>query len=168
MTRPLPDEYTPFAARYVDLVPEDDLLGAMRAQQAVTRAAVLAYAGRPDFRYAPGKWSIRQVMGHMADAEQVFGFRALWVARSDVSPLPGYDQDAWMAASDFSTQPLETLLNGFEAARRSNLLMLGGLDAATWTRRGLVDDHAFSVRSLARMLLGHERAHLDVLRERYV
>ena len=104
----------------------------------------------------------------MADTERVFGFRALWLARGDASPLPGFEQDDWMAASDFGSQPLDVLLNAFEAARRSNLLMLEGLDAAAWTRRGTVDNHAFSVRALAWMLLGHEQAHLDVLRERYV
>jgi DinB superfamily len=167
MPRPQSDEYTPFAARYVDLVPEDDLLSAMWAQSGVTRAAFLAHAARPDFRYQPEKWSVRQILGHMSDAERVFGFRALWIARGDTSPLPGFEQDDWLAASTFD-RPLETLQGGFEAARRSNVLMLDGLDAAAWTRRGLVDGNSFSVRALAWMLLGHERAHLDVLRERYV
>lgn len=167
MSRPQPADYPPFYARYIDLAPEDDMLSAMRAQADVTRQAILGYAGRPDFRYAPGKWSVKQVVGHMADTERLFGFRALWYARADPSALPGMEQDDWMAASDFNAQMLEDLLAGFEAARTNNLYMLRQLAPEAWARRGVANGHSFSVRAYAHGMLGHERAHLQVLREHY-
>ncbi|OLV19256.1 DinB family protein [Deinococcus marmoris] len=167
MTRPQPGDYPPFYARYVDLAPEEDVAGAMLAQAPLTRAAILNFADRPDHRYAPDKWSVKGVVGHMADTERVFGFRALWFARADPSPLPGFEQDDWMAASDFGTQPLEDLLAGFEAARSSNLLMLRQLAPEAWTRQGDANGHPFTVRAYAHGMLGHERAHLQILAERY-
>ncbi len=167
MTRPAPTDHSEFHARYVNLVPETDLLSAMRAQTTVTQAALLAFADRPDHRYAPGKWTVRQVLGHMADTERIFGYRALSVARGDAAPLPGVEQDEWMANSDFSASSLEELLAGFQAVRTGNLYLLGGLTPAAWERRGVASGHTVTVRALAYMLLGHERAHLGILRERY-
>lgn len=167
MTRPAPTDHSEFHARYVNLVPEDDVLGAMREQTSATQAQVLAFADRPDHSYAPGKWSVRQVLGHMGDTERVFGYRALSIARGDPAPLPGMEQDDWMRFADFDASSLEDLLAGFQAARVSNLYLLGGLSPAAWERRGTASGHAVTVRALAYMLLGHERAHLGVLRERY-
>ena len=167
MARPQPGEYPPFYARYVDLAPEDDVLAAIQAQAAVTEQQILQFADRPDHRYTPGKWSVRQIAGHMADTERVFGFRALWFARADASPLPGFEQDDWMAASDFETQPLAELLAGFQAARTNNLYMLRQLSPDAWERRGLANGHPFTVRAYAHGMLGHERAHLNVLAEKY-
>ncbi len=165
--RPQPGDYPLFYARYVDLAPESDVLGAMQAQAELTERQILSFADRPDHRYAPGKWSVKQVVGHMADTERVFGFRALWFARNDPAPLPGFEQDGWMAASDFDAQPLEALLSEFQAARTSNRLMLAHLSPQAWERRGSANGHPFSVRAYAHGLLGHERAHLQILSERY-
>lgn len=166
-SRPQPGEYAPFFARYVDLAPEDEVLSAMQAQTEVTNRAILGYADRPDHRYAPGKWTVKQVVGHMADTERLFGFRALWFARADPAPLPGMEQDDWMAASDFEAVGLEDLLTGFQAARTSNLFVLRQLAPDAWARRGVASGHSFTVRAYAHGLLGHERAHLQVLAERY-
>ncbi len=167
MTRPAPTDHSEFHARYVNLVPETDLLSAMRAQAAVTQATVLAFADRPDHTYAPGRWTVRQVLGHMADTERIFGYRALSIARGDAAPLPGVEQDGWMANSDFGRSSLEDLLAEFQAVRVGNLFLLKGFTPAAWERRGVASGHAVMVRALAYMLLGHERAHLEVLRERY-
>ncbi|CAM3767469.1 DinB family protein [Deinococcus frigens] len=167
MTRPQFGDHPPFYARYVDLAPEEDVLGAMVVQAPPTRAALLEFADRPDFRYAPDKWSVKQVVGHMADTERVFGFRALWFARADPSALPGFEQDDWMAASNFGARALEDLLAGFEAARTNNLHMLRHLSPDAWERRGIAGGHGFTVRAYAHGMLGHERAHLQILAERY-
>ncbi|QFP77777.1 DinB family protein [Deinococcus sp. AJ005] len=167
MTRPQPGDYPPFYARYVNLAPEEDVVGAMLAQAPLTRAQILNFADRPDHRYAPDKWSVKQVVGHMADTERVFGFRALWYARADSSPLPGFEQDDWMAASDFGTPTLEELLAGFEAARSNNLFVLRQLAPEAWARQGSANGHPFTVRAYAHGMLGHERAHLQILMERY-
>lgn len=167
MTPVQPGDFPPFYARYMDLAPEEDVLRAMAVQSPLTRAAILNFANRPDFRYAPDRWSVKQVVGHMADTERVFGFRALWFARADPAPLPGFGQDGWMVASDFDAQPLEALLAGFEAARTSNLHLLRQLTPEAWERRGQASGHGFTVRAYAHLLLGHERAHLQILAERY-
>ncbi|ULH14168.1 DinB family protein (plasmid) [Deinococcus sp. KNUC1210] len=166
MTRPLLSDYPDFYARYVDLVPEDDILAAMQAQAAVTRERLLSFADRPDHRYAPEKWSVRQMLGHMTDTERVFGFRALWFARTDPSALPGFEQDDWMQASDFSA-PLEELLTEFETVRRGHILFLKHLSPEAWDRRGIANGYSFSVRAYAYGMLGHERSHLKLLEERY-
>jgi len=166
-SRPQPTEYSPFFARYVDLAPEDDLLRAMQEQAPVTERAILDFAERPGHRYAPGKWSVKQVVGHMADTERLFGFRALWFARADPAPLPGMEQDDWMAASDFDLFDLRDLLTSFQAVRTSNVLMLRQLTPDAWARGGVANGNPFSVRALAHALLGHERAHLQILSERY-
>ena len=165
--RPQPGDYPPFYARYVDLAPESDVLSALQAQAEVTHTAIMTFSERPDHRYAPGKWSVKQVVGHMADTERVFGFRALWFARADPAPLPGFEQDDWMAASDFDALSLPALLAEFQAARASNMMMLAHLSPDAWERRGIANGHPFTVRAYAHGLLGHERAHLQVLAERY-
>ncbi|WP_407540002.1 DinB family protein [Deinococcus radiomollis] len=167
MTRPAATDHSEFHARYVNLVPEQELLAAMRAQEAVTRAAFLAFADRPEHAYAPGKWTVKQMLGHMTDTERVFGFRALWISRADPSPLPGFEQDDWMAHADFSPYTLPDLLAEFHTVRAGHLSWLGHLPEAAWDRRGVVGGQEVTVRALAYMLLGHERAHLELLRERY-
>lgn len=167
MTRPLPTDHSEFHARYVNMVPETDLLAAMRDQTSITRAAVLAFAGRPDHAYAPGKWTVRQMLGHMLDTERVFGYRALSFARGDASPLPGFEQDDWMAAADFSLYSLEDLLAEFETVRSGHHSWLSHLPDTAWERRGVASGQTVTVRSLAYMLLGHERAHVQILNEQY-
>jgi hypothetical protein len=167
MTRPASGDHSEFHARYVNLVPEDDLLAALRAQTSATRVAVLAFSDRPDHCYAPGKWSVKQVLGHMTDTERVFGYRALSFARGDTSPLPGFEQDDWMKAADFSAYRLEDLLTEFETVRAGHRSWLAHLPDAAWERRGVASGQGVTVRALAYMLLGHERAHVQILRERY-
>ena len=167
MTRPRPSDHSEFQARYVNMVPEQGLLSAMRAQETVTRAAFLAFAGRPEHAYAPGKWTVKQMLGHMTDTERVFGYRALSMARGDPAQLPGMEQDDWMAAADFSSYSLEDLLSEFKTVRAGHLSWLGHLPEAAWESRGTASGQGVTARALAYMLLGHERAHLEILRGRY-
>ncbi|MFC4455012.1 DinB family protein [Deinococcus sonorensis] len=166
MPRPQVSDYSTFAATYIDLVPEPDVLAALQEQAAHTEALLRAVQN-PDYRPAPDKWSVRQVVGHMADTERVFGFRALWFARQDPAPLPGFDQDQWMASSDFDLPAYPALVEGFRAARAAHLSMLGQLAPDAWERRGMASGAAFTVRALAYAMLGHERHHLRGLQERY-
>lgn len=167
LARPTPGEYAPFYETYVRLVPEDDLLGAMQAQAAQTKALLAAFTD-PDQTYAPGKWTVRQLVGHLTDTERVFGGRALWVARGDPAALPGFDQDHWMAAADYGRYTLAELGAEFALVRAGHLSFLGHLGAEAWGRAGVVNGQLVSVRALGYLLLGHERHHLGVLRERYL
>jgi hypothetical protein len=167
--RPAPSEYAEYYGRYIGLVPEDDLCAAMAAQTEATLAFLRALPeAAGDHRYAPGKWSIKEVVGHVMDAERVFAMRALFFARLDAAALPGFEQDDWVNAATFDAQPLDELIAEFEHVRRGNLYFLKHLSAEAWRRRGTASGYDFSVRALAYVMLGHERYHLEVLRTRYL
>lgn len=166
--RPAADEFAPYYATYIDKVPGDDPLAALEAQTAETAVAL----GRVDtakagHRYAPGKWSVREVIGHITDAERVFSYRVLRFARADQTDLPGFDENAWMPHARFDAAPLADLIRAWRVQRTATLVLLRSLDAAAWTRRGTANGKPVSVRALAWIIAGHERHHLGVLRERY-
>jgi hypothetical protein len=163
------DEYAPFYAGYVALVPEPEVLPVLEAQLAELPAALAPFFGALEsHRYAPGKWSVRQLVGHLTDSERIFGYRALRIARADRTPLPGYDEDHFVAHADFERIPLRELVEEWELCRRANLALFRRFDAATLLRRGEANGNAVSVRALLRILVGHPRHHLRVLQERYL
>ena len=141
----------------------------MAAQTEVTLEFLRAIpAASGDLRYAPGKWSIKEMVGHLSDTERVFAQRALFFARSDPAALPGFEQDDWVNAAAFAEQPLDQLITEFEYVRRGNLYLFKHLSAEAWLRRGLANNNEFSVRAFAYAMVGHERYHLEVLRTRYL
>ncbi len=168
MHRPGTDEYHEHYEGYVRLVPEGDLLGHLARQ----REEVLAFLAaipeeKGDYRYAPGKWSVKEVVGHVLDTEWLFAFRALHFARSDPAPLPGVDQDATMAAAEFGSSSLADLRAQFGHLRSAVLLLFGGFSEEVSRRRGTASGRLFTVRAAAHILAGHVTHHLAVLRERY-
>lgn len=167
--RPALSEYNAYYQPYVLEVPDGDLLATLAAQRDSTAALL---AGIPEsrggFRYAEGKWSIREVIGHIADAERVFSYRALRIARADTTPLPGFDENAWMPFANFDSRTLAEVAAELYAVRESTLALFRGLDGEAWPRLGSASGHPISVRALAWMLTGHERHHLRVLGERYL
>lgn len=168
MPRPDPSEYGEFYAGYVAHVPEDDVLAVLEAQiEEIGRLAAAVPAERESFRYAPGKWSVRQVFGHLADGERVFGYRATCIARGDDTPLPGYDQDAYMALAPFDEVPVAELADELVTLRRANLPTFRRLAPEDWSRRGTASGQPVTVRALAYVLAGHLRHHLRILDERY-
>jgi DinB superfamily len=167
--RPDASEHAEYYGRYIGLVPEDNLTAAMAAQTETTLTFLRALPDAiGDRRYAPGKWSIKEVVGHMTDAERVFGLRALFFARLDQSALPGFEQDDWVRAATFDAQPLAELIAEFEHVRRGNLYFFKHLAAEAWLRRGTASGYPFTVRALGYAMVGHERYHLEVLRARYL
>jgi hypothetical protein len=117
--------------------------------------------------YEPGKWSVKEVVGHMIDGERVFAYRALCFARGDRTPLPGFEQDDYVAGGNFNARTLADLIDELEAVRRATLSLLRGLDADAWRRAGTASDNEVSVRALAHIIAGHELHHVRVLREKY-
>jgi len=167
--RPEPTEHAEYYGRYIGLVPEADLCAAMQAQTETTLAFLRALpADAGERRYAPGKWSIKEVVGHMTDAERVFGLRALFFARLDPAALPGFEQDDWVSAASFDAAPLAELIDEFEHVRRGSLYFFKHLAPEAWMRRGTASDCEFTVRALAYAMVGHERYHLEILRARYL
>ncbi len=167
--RPEDSEYAPYYGNYVSLVPPGDVLRILEDQVRDTGALLRAITGdRAGYRYAPGKWSTKDVVGHVIDTERIFAYRALRFARADITPLPGYEQDDYVANGGFDQRGLADLAAELEHLRRANLLMFGGLDSSALLRRGLANGVEFTVRSLIYIIAGHERHHVRVLRERYL
>jgi hypothetical protein len=152
----------------VGLVPEDDVLAVLAAQRdEVPRIAAAVAQDRETFRYAPGKWSIREILGHIGDGERVFGYRAFCIGRGDQAAFPGFDQDDYMAAAGYDAVPLAELGREFAGLRDSNLAVLRRLAPERWNGTGTASNARVSVRALAYIMAGHVRHHLGVLRDRY-
>lgn len=167
--RPAPEECGPYYASYFPLVPEGDIVATLR-QQGEEHARF--FGGLPlerhDHRYAPGKWSVKEVLGHLIDAEWVFSYRALRFARGDATPLPGMDQDVFVAGGRFAQRTMESLLLEFFHLRAATAAMAASFDQETLGRTGTASGAHFTVRSLLYFLAGHERHHVGVVRERYL
>ena len=169
MTRPAESEYAPAFQNYVAHVPEDDIGSALRSQ--IDALDVLLERVTPEretYAYAEGKWTVRQIVGHLIDGERVFGYRALCIARGETLNLPAFDENAYMPNSPYDQISLEDLLSEFRLVRLSNMAMFRNLDEAAWTRMGTANGSPASVRALAYVMVGHVRHHMAVLRERYL
>ena len=168
LERPDSSEYAPFYAGYVSLVPETDALAVLAAQPAELQAlAAKVPVEREQHRYAPGKWSVREVFGHLTDGERVFGYRAFCISRGDQASLPGFDEQSYIAGANYDQVRLGDLAADFAALRQSNLQVLRRLAAADWARTGTANGTPVTVRALAFVMAGHVRHHLGVLRARY-
>jgi hypothetical protein len=168
MDRPSAAEFASLYAGYVSLVPEADIMKVLEGQAADVRLQTRAFIpNREEFRYAPGKWSVREVLGHVTDAERVFGFRAFCFSRGDENALPGFEQDDYVARASFDRCGLKDLVEEFAQLREANLIVLRRLDDAAWQRIGTASGKPVSVRALAYIMAGHVRHHLHVLSTRY-
>jgi DinB superfamily len=167
-TKPQPGEYAPYYEKYISKVAVADILAAFDQQR---RDMVLLLSGRDEpsgnFRYAPEKWSVKEVLGHVCDAERVFAYRALRIARGDATPLASFDQDGFVKNGPFAQLSLGDLVEEFIAARRATISLFRNFDEAAWTRRGVASDNPVSVRALAWMIAGHELHHRRILEEKY-
>jgi hypothetical protein len=168
-TRPSKDEYAPFAEVYVSKVPQGDVITLLRQQ---IDQVSLIFGGMSDadaaFRYAPEKWSLKQMLGHITDTERIFTYRALRIARLDEIPMSGFDEDAYVAASNFDDRSLTDLLAEFVATRKSTLAFFGTLSPSSWDRNGTAGGFNYTVRGLAFTIAGHVEHHLHVVRGRYL
>ncbi|MCC7139913.1 MAG: DinB family protein [Planctomycetes bacterium] len=166
--RPGPDECASEAGAYVARVAGDDAAPRLAAQVEVAarRLGPLDDA-RALHRYAPGKWSVKEVVGHLADTERVYAYRALSFARGDATPLPGFDEDAWTPQGRFDARPLADLLAEWTAVRAATVALFRGLPADALVRKGVANGTPVSVRALAWLAVGHAEHHLGVLADRY-
>jgi hypothetical protein len=167
--RPAPNEYSEEQRRYVDLVPEEDIVAAMEEQSKAT-ASMLSRLSDAEaaFRYAPDKWSVKGIIGHVGDCERVFAYRALAISRGESTSLPGFDENEYAKAANFDERPLSELVDEYVAVRKATVALFRGLPAEAWDRRGVANKHPITVRGQAYVALGHERHHLNVLRDSYL
>jgi hypothetical protein len=167
--RPRAGEIGAYYERYVDLIPEGDVLRALETGLEETRALLARFGeARGGHRYAPGKWSVKQVVGHLIDSERVLAYRALRMARGDETPLPGFEQDDFVATAGSDGRTLEDLLAELELVRAADLRFVRALEPAAWERRGTASDNPFVVCSFPYLMAGHEAHHRRVLVERYL
>lgn len=166
--RPAPGDYAPYAEKYVVLVTGDDILDSLQSQ---LKQTVTLFSGRSErdgnFRYAPGKWSVKEVLGHVADTERIFAYRALRIARGDQTPLSGFEQDDYVRGARFQDRKLQDLVDEYEDVRQASLALFRSLDAEAWLRRGVASNNAVTVLALAYLIAGHELHHRKVLNESY-
>ena len=166
--RPEASEYAPFYAGYIALVSGDDAVAALEAQRLHMMQMLSARSEREgNFRYATDKWSVKDVIGHMSDAERVFTYRAMRIARGDQTPLPGFEQNDYVKNGGFGERHLSDLAEEFAAVRSASIALFRSLNDAAWIRRGTASGKEVSVRALAFMTAGHELHHQRILEERY-
>jgi hypothetical protein len=168
MDRPTETEFASFYARYVALVPETDVLAVLEEQaEEIRQLAALVPAERETHRYAEGKWSVREVLGHLVDGERVFGYRAFCFSRGEAAALPSFDENQYVAAARSDATPLRELADELALVRRSNLVVLRRLEPREWAQVGTASGKPITVRALAWVMAGHPRHHVEILRQRY-
>ena len=167
--RPESTEAAPYYFTYIDQVSGDDALGTLESQ---LEEALVVFEGIPEkkslHRYAPEKWSIREVLNHLTDTERSFAFRALWFARGFDTPLPSYDQNIAAASAEADKISWKAHMEEFRQVRLSTISLFRNMPAEAWTRRGIASGNRFTVRALAFIAAGHVTHHLKLLRERYL
>lgn len=167
--RPAADEHAPYYEKYVSKVPDGDLLALLREQVMDTTALLRDVPPeRADYAYAPGKWSIKEVVGHIVDTERVMTYRALRISRGDATPLASFDENTFVANSNFSRRTLPDLLEELQVVRAATVHLAKNLDATMLARRGTAGGNPVTVRALLYIVAGHEQHHAQLLRERYL
>jgi DinB family protein len=167
-TRPESGEYAPYYETYIALVPGNEIVGVLEAQRKQMMQLFVARSERDgNFRYAPEKWTVKEVLGHVADTERIFAYRALRIARGDQTPLSGFEQDDYVRAGAFGERTLANLAEEFAHVRNATVALFRSIGKDAWLRRGIANKNEVSVRALAFIVAGHELHHRHILEERY-
>lgn len=166
--RPLPSDYPEYYHRYVDAVTGEDVLDVLADQvDELLKMFDGMDEARTLYRYADGKWSVREVLGHLLDSERIFGMRALCIARGEQQSLPGFDEVLYVTSALFDERPLESILDEWQALRIANVIMFQSFDDDAWSRQGTANNKSTTVSALAWIIAGHHQHHLNILHERY-
>jgi len=167
--RPQSNDYAPFYGKYVMLVPDGNFLEILETQPREMKQMLEPLTdAQADFRYAPGKWSIKEILGHVIDAERIFAVRILRIARGDQTPLPGFEQDDYVRVSNAASRTLSDLLEEFAAVRRASIALIRSLDDASWLRRGTASGNEVSVLAIAFIIAGHALHHRNIFQDKYL
>ena len=168
-SKPAPTEHAPEFSKYVGLVAEGDIIQTLE-QQIENSLSLLRTipSDKANFRYAPDKWSVKELLGHLIDSERIFSYRALSFARNDQTPLPGYEQNDYVRDADFDSRNLADMAEEFATVRRATIQLFRPLNETEWLRHGKANENDVSVRALAYIIAGHDLHHMEVLRSRYL
>jgi len=166
--RPGADEHLAYFSKYIVLVPGDDAFAVLQSEIARTTGMLEGLSeAQASFRYEPGKWSVKQVVGHLSDGERVFAYRALSVARGDQTSLPSFDENEYVAGGGFDQRSIQDVVAEWRAVRAASIALFGSLTPETLARRGTANNAPITPRALAWIAAGHELHHASLLRERY-
>jgi hypothetical protein len=169
MYKPAPSEYDPYYEHYVSLVPEDDVKTVLAAQPAELDAIFANVAEeKGTFAYAYGKWTVKELLGHLIDGERMFAYRVFRISRGDKTPIEGFEQDGYIENAHANQRSFGDLLREFALLRQANMLFFDNLKDGDWTRTGTANEREISVRALATIMAGHVRHHRDIVKERYL
>lgn len=166
--RPDASEYAPYYGRYISLVPEEDIVAALEKQAPQTIALLQSGGSKADFRYEPGKWSVKEVLGHINDTERIMAYRALRIARGDKTPIEGYEQDDYARDGNFGQRSLGDLIAEFSSIRGATIALFRSFEPDAAARRGIANKNEISARALAYVIAGHELHHRRILAEKYL
>ncbi len=168
-TKPATGEYAPDYEKYIELVPQESIVETLKRQMADTLSLLAGMSEeQAGHRYAPGKWSVKQLVGHIVDGERIFAYRALRFARNDKTPLAGFEQDDYVANGGFDRRQMADITREYEQVRRASIELFESLDMEAWQRQGKANDVEVSVRALAWIICGHELHHVGVLKSKYL
>lgn len=169
IARPGNDEYVPYYGTYIAKVPDGDVHALLASHLAETLALIRSLPeSRGSHRYAPDKWSIKEVIGHVTDAERIFSYRALRIGRGDQTPLPGFEQDDYVPQGHFDARTMGDLADELTAVRQATIQLFAHFNGPELERRGTASGNPISVRALAYIIAGHERHHVGILKTRYL
>jgi hypothetical protein len=168
MKRPKAEEFPLFYKGYVDTV-SDDVLTDLEQQMELFSVLLRSVpAEKASFAYAPGKWTIQELAGHVIDTERIMAYRALRIARNDATPLPGFDENDYVSNAHFADRSLESLADEFAALRKANIYLIRSLNAIEIDRSGISNNKPISVRALIFIMAGHVNHHVAILKQRYL
>jgi hypothetical protein len=169
MSRPQPAEYDPYYEKYISLVPEEDVVEVLaRQRKELSQMFHHVSDSVGTFAYAEGKWTVKEVLSHLIDGERMFAYRVFRIARGDMTPIEGFEQDGYIENSHANRRSISELLDEFKLLRKANVMFFKNLEADDWTRVGIANNVEVSVRSLAWIMAGHIRHHVAILQERYL
>ncbi len=167
--RPSKGDYGDYYQKYIDLIPGDDIFRVLVEQNVESQNVLNSFSeSKGNHSYAEGKWTVKEVIGHMMDVERIFAYRALCIARGDFNPLPSMDQDVYVKNGNFNKRQLFDLNYEYRLVRESNILLFGSFDKSVFNNRGIASGYEVTVLALMWMTAGHEKHHLNVLMERYM
>ena len=167
--RPVIGDYAEYYQKYIDLVKGDDIFRILVEQNMESQNVLNSFSeSKSNYKYAEGKWTVKEVVGHMMDVERIFAYRALCIARGEQQPLPGMDQNSYVAQGNFNKRQLFDLNYEYRLIRESNILLFGGFDKSVLQNRGTASGYEVTVLALMFMTAGHEKHHLNILLERYI
>jgi len=166
--RPRTGDDNPYYDRYITLIGDDDIIEVLEEQIKTSEKFLKTFTEKQgNYSYADGKWTVKEVLGHVIDTEKIMAFRALAIARGEKQSLPGFEQDEYVAESNFNNRSLVDMINDFLTARESNIILIKSFDEEILNRRGIASESEVTVLALIYIIAGHEKHHMKILKEKY-